>query len=96
MSGEVLLGGLTAGEDLRRVDVALHVMNMLRARALTPADQVMILMMAAGSVIASNACTHEDRAAAVQFAGNALGSGVTGAARALDRWMEQVQVEGRA
>jgi hypothetical protein len=96
MSGEGILGGLTASDDPRRMDIALHVMGVLRARALTPADQVMILMMAAGSVIASNACTHEERAAAVQFAGNALGSGVVGAARALDRWMEQVPVEGRA
>lgn len=96
MSGAAILGGLTDGEDHRRVDIALHVMGVLRARALTPADQVMVLMMAAGSVIASNAATHEDRTAAVCFAGGALGHGVAGAARALDRWMEQVPAEGRA
>ncbi|MBR0677236.1 hypothetical protein GXW77_13725 [Roseomonas alkaliterrae] len=95
MSGDVL-GGLTEGEEQRRADVALHVLSVLRARAFTPADQVMVLMMVAGSLIATNTPRQEDRIAAVLFAGRALGSGVSGAAQALDEWMAEIPAEGRA
>lgn len=96
MRGADVLGGLTEGDEQRRVDVALHVMAMLRARAMTPADQVMVLMMVAGSVIASNAAEPEDRRAAACFATRALGSGVSGAAKAIERWMAGIPAEGRA
>lgn len=96
MTGAGLLGGLTEGDDQRRVDVALHVLSMLRARAMTPGDQVMVLMMAAASICASNTATPAERAAAVSCAGQMLGSAVAGAERALDRWMADLPAAGCA
>lgn len=89
-------GALTPGEDQRRVDAALHVLGMLRARAMTPADQVMVLMMAAASLIAGNCPLPDERCEALLFAEDSLGQAVAGAVRATERWLADLPAGGSA
>lgn len=90
------LGALTPGVDQRRVDAAVHVLGVLRARAMTPADQVRVLMMAAASLIAGNCSLSEERCEALVFAEQSLRQAVAGAVRATERWLADLPAGGSA
>lgn len=79
----------------RQVEVARHVRAVVLARAMTPAEQVRVLMMAAASVIVGNACGPR-RDMAVAQAVVALTASVAGAGAAVDGLLADMPAEGRA
>lgn len=79
----------------RQVLIAQHVRNVIAARAMSPAEQVRVLMMAAASVIVTHSCG-QARDAAVVRAMVELTVGVSGAAAAVDEALAAMVPEGTA
>lgn len=79
----------------RQVSIAKRVCALVRARALSPAEQVRVLMTAAASVIVTHSCGRGRELALVRAVGELTGS-VAGAAAAADQALERMVVEGSA
>ena len=79
----------------RHVDIAQHVLNVVSARGLTPSERVLVLMMAAGTLVTSH-CPGEERGDGTAFAASLLAQSVAGAGQAIDDYMARLPVVGRA
>lgn len=82
-------------DDDRLKSVALDVLNVVNARAMSPGEQLLVLMMAAASVTVNNAVG--DQRDSVMGLGCILyGSAVRGAAAAVDAWVAGLPPAGSA
>jgi hypothetical protein len=82
-------------DDDRLKDIATHVLNVVSARALSPGEQLLALMMAAATVTVRNAAGGQ-RDTVTGLGCILYGSAVRGAADAVDRWMDSLPPAGRA
>jgi hypothetical protein len=82
-------------EDARLRDIAGHLVGVIRARALTPGERLLVLMMAAATVTVQHAPAPE-RDAVTGLGCLLYGSAVRGAAQAVDAWMAGLPPAGSA
>ena len=91
------LGRLDGAEDAiaREIDIARHVVAVISLRALSPAERLRVLMMAAATVLAANTRADE-REVGCAFVGRLLAAAVCGAGHAVDEFLANVPAEGSA
>lgn len=82
-------------DDARLQDIASHVLNVVAARALSPGERLLVLMMAAASVTV-NSAVGEQRDTVTGLGCILYGSAVRGASIAVDAWMAALPPAGSA
>lgn len=82
-------------DDDRLRHVAQHVLNAIAARAMSPGEQLLVLMMAAASITVRHAIGAE-RDTVTGLGCILYGSAVRGAADAVDGWMAGLPPAGSA